>query len=168
MTTLFAIGGAAIASAPTDVLTGLKVKNLTFIDGLFKNQATGADKFATINGTAAATSAENLSLTRLFGLTHENCEVVFAIDDIDMTTGTLSMDVVPPVANGSLSILGKEDIADQNWIRAKVFSGADAQSGNVSLYDEDLSAYRFFRLRAEEGHPAKGSIVADEAQPEAD
>jgi hypothetical protein len=156
---LFAIGGAAITNTPTVVLAGLKVKNLTFTGGLFKNQTTGEDSFATVNGTAAATPSENLKLVRLFGLTPESAEVTFAIGGIDPASGTLSMEVLPPVANGSLSVLAKESLSDQKWVRAKVFTGADAKGGVVSLVDGDLDDFRFFKLRAEEGVPAKGSTV---------
>ena len=158
MTTLFAIGGAAITNTPTDVLTGLKVKNLTFIDGMFKDQATGADSFATVNGTAASSEA-NLEIVRLFGLTPENREVTFAIDAIDLASGVLLLDVSPAVANGSLSVLAKESLADENWTRAKVLTGADAKGGAVSLDDEDLLAYRFFQIRAEAGVQTKGTTV---------
>ena len=157
--TLFSIGGAAIANSSTDVLTGMKVKNLTFVGGTFKDQASGADSFATVNGVAAGSLEENLSLVRLFALTPANREVTFDIDGIDVTSGKLSTAVSPAVVGGSLTILAKESLADQKWTRAKVLAGEDARGGELSLRDADLSPYRFFKLRAEEGSPAKGTKV---------
>lgn len=157
---LFSIGGAAVESTPTDVLAGLKVKNLTVIPGMFKDQATGADRLATVNGVAAKDAAKNLELVRMFGLSPDAAEVAFTIDGIDASAMTLDATVSPPIANGTLSVQGRESLASP-WIRAKVWHGPGASAGKVSLSDDDLSPYRFFRLSAEPGSYGKGSEAAD-------
>ena len=151
-----ALGGAATGDSD-DLLAGLKVKSLSFIGRIYRDSTTGADAFVTGNGGALADAATNLSVVRLFGLLQNETEVVMTIDGIDVPGRGLSATVLPPVRNGTLSILGKRQLGDQKWIRAKVFRGSDAVGGDFSLDDDDLSAYRFFKLRAEEGLKTKGT-----------
>ena len=148
-TTLFSIGGAAITNTPTDVLTGLKVKNLTFFGGMFKDQATGADRFATLNGEAVADADKNIELVRLFGLKPEgDVGVVFAVDAfaVGEDGALVKPKVVPSLANGSVVVQGSEAIgAAAEWHDVKTLSASETANG-VTLDAATCGLFRFFKL----------------------
>ena len=119
--TLFSIGGAAIATTPTDVLSGLKVKNLVFLDGvvsqtsyvaegesttenveltpkqayIYETQIRGREVNVKLNG-ASTSSANAARLVDYFGLESADTvtNVVFDVESIDLSD----------IANGNIAI----------------------------------------------------------------
>ena len=119
--TLFSIGGAAIATTPTDVLSGLKVKNLVFLDGvvsqtsyvaegesttenveltpkqayIYETQIRGREVNVKLNG-ASTSSANAARLVDYFALESADTvtNVVFDVESIDLSD----------IANGNIAI----------------------------------------------------------------
>lgn len=112
---------------------------------------------ASLNGTAQSLE-ETLRLMGLFGgdaLADDG--VTFNIGGIDMSDGTIRLDVSPAVAAGcSLSVFGKAALGDR-WQRLKV----NPEGSVVSIIDEDLADCRFFQIRAEFGEQTSGYAVSE-------
>lgn len=138
---LFSIGGAAVETTPTDVLTGLKVKNLTFLDGLM-SEAEYADEgvdaltarqtaiYLTqlrdtgtrvrLNGSPAS-AADSARLIDYFGLASPETNVVFRITGFDVSSLALALE--PRLRNGRLVLEGSRDLAEWSALETSEDNG---------------------------------------------
>lgn len=83
--------------------------------------------------------------------------VTFKIGGIDVSDGTIRLDVAPAVAAGnSLSVFGKAEL-DERWRRLKI----NPEGPIVSIIDEGLADCRFFQIRAEPGGQTSGYAVSE-------
>ena len=113
---------------------------------------------ALLNGKAQNVE-KTIQLIGLFGgdALSSAANMTFNIGGIDMSDGTLRLDVTPPVlAGNSLSVFGKAELGDR-WRRLKV----NPEGSSVSIYDEDLADCRFFQIRAELGEMGVGYPVSE-------
>jgi len=114
-----------------------------------------------LNGKAQSLE-KTLQLIGLFGgdaLSEDG--VTFGIGGIDMSDGTIRLDVSPAVAAGnSLSVFGKAELGDR-WRRLKV----NPEGSSVSMLEEDLAGCRFFQVRAELGEKEVGYPVLENPLP---
>ena len=115
---------------------------------------------ATLNGEEAS-AEQTKELISLFGSAALD-GVTFTLDGIDFGDGTLKMSVSPAVKNGTLSVLGKRELADR-WRRVRVTYGDAADGSDVMIDDGDAADCRFFKIRAELGEKQLGYMVSTSA-----
>lgn len=141
------------ATIDVDLGSPLDVKG-KIIEG---NHVTINPRPVSLNGTAQSLE-RTLGLISLFGPSSlEDDGVTFDIGGIDMSDGTLRLDVTPSVlAGNSLSVFGKAELGDR-WRRLKV----NPEGSTVSVYDEALADCRFFQIRAELGEKGVGYPVSE-------
>ena len=111
---------------------------------------------ASINGEEVDL-ARSVELVSLFGAKAITDGVTFGIGGIDVSDGTLRLNVSPAVVAGnSLSVFGKAELGDR-WRRLKV----NPEGSSVSMLEEDLAGCRFFQIRAELGEKGVGYPVSE-------
>ena len=117
------------------------------LSNYIKYGVTGAVK---LNGEerSLASSVELITMFGAESVLEEGVE--FEIEDIDLSSGALKLNVNPPVVGGTLSLLGAKGIGD-GWQRLAVRHGAEADGADFSLFDGENADYRFFKIYAEPG-----------------
>ena len=150
---VYATAADALADAPSEDAS----MKADIIENYLKYGVTNAT--TTLNGVALSFE-ETAPLVNLFGpaALDEDKGVTFKIDAIDPANGILTVSVAPALANGTLSVLGKAELAD-HWTRVSVSYGGGEEGEEVSIPEADSSAMRFFQIRAERGRKSLADTV---------
>ena len=124
---------------------------------LFQMTGTHYTRKSLLNGEEQSV-ADSIGLIRLFGAGAAD-GVAFRICGIDVSEGSLRLDVSPAPKDGnSLSVMARRDFGNR-WRRVKV----NPQGASVRIDDADLAGFRFFHIRAEKGKKKTGYLVSTEA-----